>query len=220
MKSTEPTNYPRTNVFWLMGIIFAVVFSLFMPLSTYAMDPANVPKKMQSSLGLYFSPAEAYEQMQKHGDKTLFIDLRDPVEVNYTGMPTVADANVPFKLVNTKKWNLKKKQFDMAKNKDFISGVDARLKAKGLTKSDTVILMCRSGPRGGKAANALSKAGYTKVYNLVEGFEGFAVKDGPKKGQRTINGWKNAGLPYDTPKGLDVSKMYGEPEPFMPMAKK
>ena len=201
----------------LMFIFLALVA---FPINLSAMNAEDVPKKMQTSFGLYFSPAEAYEHMQQNGSKTLFIDLRDPTEVNFTGMPTVADANVPFKFANTKKWNLKKKQFDMVTNKNFANEVEERLSAKGLDKTDTVILMCRSGPRGGKAANVLAKSGFTKVYNLIEGFEGFAVKDGSNKGQRTINGWKNAGLPWDTPKGLDVTKMYGNPEAFMPKAKK
>lgn len=204
--------------------LFASYFFLFLVSISfgscaYAAEPGGVPKKMQTKLGLYFTPAQAYEQIQKNGDKTLFIDVRDPIEVNFTGMPAVADANVPFKFADTTKFNLKKKQFNMVKNKNFVTDVDDRLKAKGLTKSDTVIMMCRSGPRGAKAVDALANAGYTNVYNLIQGYEGVAVKEGDKKGQRSINGWKNAGLPWDTPKSLDIKKMYGNPEPVKPKKK-
>ena len=41
---------------------------------------------------------------------------------------------------------------------------------------------------------------------IAEGFEGDAAKDGPKAGQRTVNGWKNAGLPWTYK--LDKAKMY------------
>ena len=78
----------------------------------------------------------------------------------------------------------------------FVAGIDAALKNKGLGKDDTVILMCRSGSRSAKAANMLDEAGYTKVYNLVDGYEGDKAKEGPTRGQRTVNGWKNAGLPW------------------------
>lgn len=199
--------------------ILLTLLALMLTGNGFAADPVTVSKNMQTTLGLYFTPSEAYQQMQQHGDRTLFIDVRDPVEVNFTGMPSVADKNIPFKFADITKFHTMKKQFNMITNKNFVADVDKQLAVKKLTKSDTVIVMCRSGPRGAKAANALTKAGYTKVYNLIEGFEGAAVKKGVKKGQRTINGWKNANLPWDTPKGLDINKMYGHPEPIVPKKK-
>jgi len=56
--------------------------------------------------------------------------------------------------------------------------------------------MCRSGTRSSKAANLLYRLEYTKAYTVVDGFEGDKVKDGPRKGQRLVNGWKNANLPW------------------------
>lgn len=58
------------------------------------------------------------------------------------------------------------------------------------------------------AAKRLKEDGYTKVYNLVEGFEGDTSKAGASKGQRVVNGWKNAGLPWTYK--LDKNKMYIE----------
>jgi hypothetical protein len=52
----------------------------------------------------------------------------------------------------------------------------------------------------------LQTAGYTKVYSIPEGFEGDMAKDGDKKGQRVVNGWKNAGMPWSYQ--LDKVKMY------------
>ena len=199
--------------------ILLTLLALMLTGNGFAADPVTVTKNMQTTLGLYFTPSEAYQHMQKHGDRTLFIDVRDPIEVNFTGMPSVADVNVPFKFADITKFNTKKKQFNMITNKNFVADVDKQLAMKNLTKSDTVIVMCRSGPRSAKAANALAKAGYTKVYNLIEGFEGAAVNKGPKKGQRTIDGWKNANLPWDTPKGLDINKMYGHPVAIVPKKK-
>ncbi|MEE8379941.1 MAG: rhodanese-like domain-containing protein [Gammaproteobacteria bacterium] len=192
---------------------------LFVTSNVNAADPANVPKKKRTTLGLYYTPAEAAEHMKKSGDRSLFLDVRDPVEVNFTGTPSVSDANVPFKFADTSKWHMKKKQFGMKKNKGFVSDVTARMKAKGLGKSDAIILMCRSGVRSGKAANLLAKAGYTNVINMIEGFEGDSISKGPNKGKRTINGWKNSNLAYDTPKSLDIRKMYGSPAPIKPKKK-
>lgn len=53
-----------------------------------------------------------------------------------------------------------------------------------------LLFLCRSGTRSVAAANAATAAGYT-AYNILEGFEG-----GPDhSGARTVNGWKNRGLP-------------------------
>jgi rhodanese-related sulfurtransferase len=63
---------------------------------------------------------------------------------------------------------------------------------------DTLFVMCRSGGRAAAAIDALAKAGYRDVYNVVDGAEGDVVED-PESvfvGQRMLNGWKNAGLPW------------------------
>ena len=63
-------------------------------------------------------------------------------------------------------------------------------------KDDTIVLICRSGKRSAKAASLMAKAGYTNVYHLVDGYEGDKANEGPSKGQRVVNGWKSAGLPW------------------------
>jgi rhodanese-related sulfurtransferase len=201
------------------GLFQILLISFFVTGIANATDPASVPKKKQTSLGLYYTPAEAANHMKKDGDHSLFLDVRDPIEVNFTGTPSVTDANIPFKFADTSKWHMKKRQFGMIKNTNFVSDVAARMKAKGLKKTDAIILMCRSGVRSGKAANTLAKAGYTNVYNMIEGFEGDSISKGADKGKRTINGWKNSNLAYNTPKSLDIKKMYGSPAPIKPKKK-
>ena len=58
--------------------------------------------------------------------------------------------------------------------------------------------MCRSGGRSAMAVNTLAKAGFTNVYNIIDGMEGDAVKDPGSvyQGQRLKNGWKNSGIPW------------------------
>ncbi len=64
----------------------------------------------------------------------------------------------------------------------------------GRDKDQVVLVtMCRSGSRSKAAATALEALGFT-VYNMEHGFEG----DGDAFGYRTLNGWKNDGLPYNT----------------------
>jgi rhodanese-related sulfurtransferase len=127
--------------------------------------------------------------------------------VNFLGMPTTADANVPYMVMNEwYAWNHKKNNFKMEVNSDFADDVAKRMKEKGLSKTDPVILTCRSGSRSAKAADLLAGLGYTNVYTIVSGFEGDKVKDGPLKGQRAKNGWKNSDLPWTYK--LQMAKMY------------
>ena len=78
--------------------------------------------------------------------------------------------------------------------------------------TDTLLVMCRSGGRGAQAVNALAKAGYRNVYNIIDGFEGNAL-DMPQSyndGKYILNGWKNSGAPwtYD----LNYNLVYSYPE--------
>ncbi|MEO5320291.1 rhodanese-like domain-containing protein [Arthrobacter sp. CC3] len=53
-----------------------------------------------------------------------------------------------------------------------------------------LVFLCRSGVRSIAAAIAATQAGFT-AYNVLEGFEG----EPDRYGERTVNGWKNRGLP-------------------------
>jgi rhodanese-related sulfurtransferase len=55
-----------------------------------------------------------------------------------------------------------------------------------------VIFICRSGERSARAADELADFGYTTA-TVVDGFEGDL---GPDQ-RRSVNGWKNAGLPWN-----------------------
>jgi rhodanese-related sulfurtransferase len=167
----------------------------------------EVPEKKRTTLGQYLSAAEAYEVAQK--EKVLFIDVRTRAEVNFLGMPTVADVNIPYmELDRMYGWDEKKGVFKMDPNSGFVSEIDERLKKKGLTREDKIIVMCRSGDRSSGAANLLAKAGFKNVWSIVDGFEGDIAKDGPFKGQRAVNGWKNSKLPWSY--NLAKDKMYFE----------
>ena len=174
---------------------------------SFAIDASQVPSAKQTKPGLYVDATEAYALKQQLGDKALFIDIRTRAEVSYTGMPTVVDAHVPlFEHPANAPWDDKAGRFKMEFNTDFESEVARRMAAKGLGKSDTVIVICRSGDRSTKAVNLLAEGGYTKVYTVVDGFEGDSAKDGPNAGKRVVNGWKNAGLPWTYK--LEKDKLY------------
>lgn len=158
---------------------------------TYAFDADKVPQPKRTTLGLYLSAKEAYDLAQK--EKVLFIDVRSREEVNFLGMPTIADANIPYMEMDPMyAWNEKKDSFKLVPNSEFVSLVSDRVKTKGMSKDSPIIVMCRSGDRSALAANLLAKDGYTKVYTIVDGYEGNMSKDG----RRSVDGWKNSGLPW------------------------
>ncbi len=186
-------------------IISAILAMGLVTNASAATKPAD-PKK-QTPWDLYVDSQEAYDLKMKLGDKVLFVDVRDPAEIQFTGFTDVADVNVPFKLSNPKKWNSKKSVLMMEMNSDYAVDLEKALVSKNLTKNDAVIIMCRSGgTRGAPAANVLYDKGFKKVYVVTDGFEGGKLKEGDQKGWRLKNGWKNSGLPWSYK--LNKEKMY------------
>ena len=56
-----------------------------------------------------------------------------------------------------------------------------------------LMFLCRSGARSHNAAVAATRAGYTRCFNILLGFEG----DKDAKGRRnSVGGWRFAGLPW------------------------
>jgi len=114
------------------------------------------------------------------------------------GFTDIADANIPA-YTYSDDWKPKKDGvhggYRKLYNFDFFEAVDNLIASKGKDKAVPIILMCTSVGRSLVAADELHVAGYRKVYFPVEGFEGVKAKQGPDKGKRVVNGWKNAGLP-------------------------
>ncbi|HEY3681338.1 MAG TPA: rhodanese-like domain-containing protein [Bradyrhizobium sp.] len=195
-----------------MRLVVTWLVLLFMVSSTaYAFDAAQVPPPKRTKIGHYFSSKEAAKFMDKNSSKALFLDVRSTAEVTFLGMPKQADANVPYmKEPDFPTWDAKKDTYKLELNPDFLPEVRKRLSAKGLSPDDTIVLICRSGDRSAAAANLLAEAGFKNVYSVVDGYEGDIATHGPKKGQRVVNGWKNARLPWSY--RLEKAKMYKQAE--------
>ncbi len=177
-------------------ISFLMVFGLMSAFVT-GLNAAEVPakKKKQTPQGLYLTAKEAYEMVKADPGKVLFVDTRTPEELYFVGYTPMIDKNIPIAYVDYTKIKEKKgkAKFASVMNPKFVQQIEEALKAKGLGKDDKIILICRSGSRSAKAAKILDKAGYKNVYTVVDGFEGDKDKTTHK---RTVNGWKNAGLPW------------------------
>jgi rhodanese-related sulfurtransferase len=177
--------------------LFAALLIALMasPLAAFAVDPASLPDIKKTKLGLYIEAREVPDFLKKH-PKALFLDLRTPEELLFVGVPQGIDGNAPFGIMNYNKWDEKKKTYVRFPNPDFLSNFEYWAMDKGTEKADPVLLICRSGDRSALGADFLAKQGYTNVWSVVDGFEGDFAKDGPSKGKRAVNGWKNIGLPW------------------------
>lgn len=186
-----------------MPLARALVALLFAVLATSALaQTPDVPKEKQTKLGKYLTAKEAAATVAAERAKVLFIDVRTRGEMQFVGMTHEIDGHVPFVEMNEfGEWDEANSRYKLEPNPVFSQAVEKLLAAKGLTKADKVVVMCRSGDRSARAANLLIDAGFTNVWNQVEGFEGDLSKDG----RRTVNGWKNAGLPWTYK--LDKSKL-------------
>lgn len=174
-----------------------------------SVDPQTLPANKRTQAGLYLSAVEAGILTDAIGDRILFVDVRTRGELIFNGMASSVDAHVPILLdpLNAQ-WDAAKGAYQLERNPDFVAAVDRRLAQKSLTRDDIIVLICQGGVRAASAADVLTRTGHSRVYSVIDGFEGDPAQDGPQKGQRIVNGWRNAGLPWTT--RLDRVKMYGE----------
>jgi rhodanese-related sulfurtransferase len=76
----------------------------------------------------------------------------------------------------------------LTRNPRFVRELEAKV-----GKTSTVLLLCRSGKRSVAAAEAAAKAGFTRIFNVLEGFEG---ELDPHQHRGAQDGWRVHGLPW------------------------
>lgn len=171
------------------------------PAGSAAQSTGQVPKTNETTLGLYVTPREAYEMWKAKPDQVHVIDVRTFEEYIFVGHAEMA-RNIPLVFPKFKMPAGDKAPAAPGKippgcsgepNPEFLPAVKAKYDT-----TDTLLMMCSTGGRGAMAANALAKAGFMKVYNIVNGLEGDRVDDPGSvyHGKRMRNGWKNCGLPW------------------------
>ena len=178
---------------------------------TFTAVAADAPEKasMRTKAGLYVDARETYDLLTNpEGREVVLIDVRDAIEVKFTGYTDMTAVHVPWKIIDASSWDEKKQSYGGYVNKNFGEDVKSRLEALGISKQAHIIFMCRSGStRSAPAADTLLAMGYPNVYSMVDGFEGGKSKDGPHKGARVVDGWNNSELPWGLTLEYDV--MYG-----------
>ncbi|MGQ0658979.1 MAG: rhodanese-like domain-containing protein [Chromatiales bacterium] len=129
------------------------------------------------------NPQEAYEVLASDATAVL-VDVRSRVEFDYVGHP-IGAIHVPWR-----------EYPDWSVNPDFEGEVRRALEGRGATpvEQTALLLICRSGNRSFAAGEELLKHGFTRVYNVEEGFEGDRDVDNHRS---TANGWRFRGLPWE-----------------------
>jgi rhodanese-related sulfurtransferase len=122
------------------------------------------------------SPSDANAVLEALAEARL-IDVRTRPEWDYVG-------HVPNSTLV--EWN---RYSDGGRNPDFL----AELEAQAPDRDAPIFFLCRSGQRSDGAARVAAAAGYSKAFNVLQGFEG----DKDAQGQRgKLGGWRKAGLPW------------------------
>ena len=123
------------------------------------------------------TPQEAWAKLEQGA---ILVDVRTEGEWAHIGIPdTKATDNDPLFI----QWMFP----GVVPNPDFITDL---LQQAPEDSGTELVFLCRSGARSIAAAIAATQAGFTS-YNVLEGFEG----EPDRYGERTVNGWKNSGLP-------------------------
>ncbi len=126
------------------------------------------------------SPAEAFELLQLDSSARL-VDVRTRAELDWVGRPLVGDGQYAHV-----EWT---RYPGGVPNPEFLAQLQQAVGAP-----DTpVLFLCRSAARSKLAAVAAAQAGYTKAFDLLEGFEGDKDGNGHRK---TVSGWCFRGLPW------------------------
>lgn len=145
---------------------------------TPALEALHDIEQQARGLGLPFHgqvpPALAWELFDA-GD-ALLVDVRSAEERKFVGH-VPGSLHVPWATGTA-----------LTRNPRFTRELQAKA-----DRDSTVLLLCRSGKRSALAAQAAATAGFTRVFNVLEGFEGEIDANQQRGGS---DGWRFRGLPW------------------------
>ena len=128
------------------------------------------------------APEQAWQALADNPNAQM-VDVRTDAEWTYVGLPELSGLDKRVLLVAWQAFP------SGAANPLFVQ----QLAAAGLRSTDEVYFICRSGARSLAAAETAQAAGYGRVYNVADGFEGPPDEQGHRGG---VAGWKASGLPW------------------------
>ncbi|MCS6763659.1 MAG: rhodanese-like domain-containing protein [Candidatus Protistobacter heckmanni] len=126
----------------------------------------------------HFSTKQAHEFLRAT-PSAVFIDCRSEMEYLFVGHP-VGSTHVAWN--DGPDWEI---------NPHFVADVR---RLAGFAGDRPALLICRSGSRSTAAGEALEAVDFTRVYNVLNGFEG-DLYAGHRR--NTLNGWRFEGLTWE-----------------------
>ena len=130
------------------------------------------------------SSAEAWRQLEQD-DNAQLIDVRTRAEWTFIGVPDLSNVGREPLLIEWQRFP------DGGLTEDFTEQLMAHL--GDADRDMTLLFLCRSGGRSREAARAMAAAGFTRCFNIADGFEG-PLDETRHRG--TVAGWKAAELPW------------------------
>jgi rhodanese-related sulfurtransferase len=153
-------------------------------MSVDAFIPA-LPQELESikahaeSIGLPFAggvtPTIAWQLFSTQ--RVLLVDVRSNEERKFVGH-VPGSIHVPWATGTA-----------LTRNPRFVRELESKIGGKDVV----ALLLCRSGKRSALAAEAAAKAGLSRVFNVLEGFEG-EIDAQQQRGK--ADGWRFHGLPW------------------------
>ncbi|MGY4879068.1 rhodanese-like domain-containing protein [Vreelandella aquamarina] len=187
------------------AVSLAFLASVAVAFSTLAQAEEDASAYRETQLGLYVTATEAYDLIQQHDD-ALLIDVRDPIEIKFTGFAEPTDIHVPWVLADRTQFDADAQTWPISRNTDFEEQIRSALEAHNAKEDTPIIVMCRSGStRSAPAADVITEMGFTQVYSVSDGFEGGKLAEGNSAGVRARNGWRNSGLPWSYSVDPDIA---------------
>jgi rhodanese-related sulfurtransferase len=124
-------------------------------------------------------PAEAFELLQLDPSVRL-VDVRTRAELDWVGRPAIDTAQYSH--------------VEWIQYPGSVPNASFMEQLREVASPDTpVLFLCRSAARSKLAAVLAQKEGFTKAFDLLEGFEGDKDGQGHRK---TVSGWCFRGLPW------------------------
>jgi rhodanese-related sulfurtransferase len=132
------------------------------------------------------SARDAWSAMEADATAQL-VDVRTGAEWAFVGVPDLSSLDRDVHLVEWQGYPTG------TVNAHFTEKASELLRESGAGFDVPILFLCRSGARSRAAAIAMTKAGWSRAYNIAGGFEG----DLDAQRHRGVsNGWKAAGLPW------------------------
>ncbi len=125
---------------------------------------------------------QAWEMLERD-PKAMLLDVRTDAEWRFVGLPDLSELEKRTIRVSWQEYP------ELNFNPNFVTEVANH----NLASDQAFLVICRSGVRSRHAAIALTARGYSRCYNVSDGFEG---GHDAQRHRGAREGWKAAGLPW------------------------